>query len=137
MPLVVIDTSVFIAAILSKNPNSALSQILSLWQRGELTLIISPQLLNELVITLLRQGITPEVIEDLVTLIGTIAFQIEGAYEATFLDEIDPKDNKFLGAAYEAKADYLISLDNHLLRLKYYQGTQIVTPSLFLQWLNY
>jgi predicted nucleic acid-binding protein len=38
----------------------------------------------------------------------------------------------FLGAAYEAKADYLISLDNHLLRLKYYQGTQIVTPSLFL-----
>ena len=137
MPLVVIDTSVFIAAILSKNPNSAPSQILSLWQRGELTLIISPQLLNELVITLLRQGITPEVIEDLVTLIGTIAFQIEGAYEATFLDEIDPKDNKFLGAAYEAKADYLISLDNHLLRLKYYQGTKIVTPSLFLQWLNY
>jgi putative PIN family toxin of toxin-antitoxin system len=94
MPLVVIDTSVFIAAILSKNPNSAPSQILSLWQRGELTLIISPQLLNELVITLLRQGITPEVIEDLVTLIGTIAFQIEGAYEATFLDKIDPKDNK-------------------------------------------
>lgn len=90
-----------------------------------------------MVITLLRQGIAPEVIEDLVTLIGTIAFQIEGAYEATFLDEIDPEDSKFLAAAYEAKADYLISLDNHLLRLKYYQGTQIVTPSLFLQLLNF
>jgi hypothetical protein len=41
-------------------------------------------------------------------------------------------DNKFLAAAYEAKADYLVSLDNHLLRLKYYHGTQILTPNLFL-----
>ncbi|WNN92185.1 hypothetical protein [Gloeocapsopsis dulcis] len=40
----------------------------------------------------------------------------------------------FLAAAYEAKADYLVSLDwQHLLPLKYYHGTQIVTPTLFIR----
>jgi predicted nucleic acid-binding protein len=61
---------------------------------------------------------------------------IPGAYEATRLDTIDPEDNKFLAAAYEAKADYLLSLDNHLLSIKYYHGTQILTPVLFLQALS-
>ncbi|ACB53294.1 hypothetical protein cce_3946 [Crocosphaera subtropica ATCC 51142] len=39
----------------------------------------------------------------------------------------------FLAASYEAKADYLVSLYNHLLYLKYYHGRQILTPSLFLK----
>jgi predicted nucleic acid-binding protein len=39
----------------------------------------------------------------------------------------------FLAVAYEAKADYLVSLDNHLLSLKFYHGTQILTPGLFLR----
>ncbi len=39
----------------------------------------------------------------------------------------------FLAASYEAKADYLVSLDNHLLSLKDYHSTQILTPSLFLK----
>ncbi|MEA5478963.1 hypothetical protein VB774_15160 [Pseudanabaena galeata UHCC 0370] len=56
-----------------------------------------------------------------------------GAYEATKLDAIDPDDNKFLAAVFETKADYLISLDNHLLSIKYYHGTQILTPRLFLE----
>jgi predicted nucleic acid-binding protein len=43
----------------------------------------------------------------------------------------------FLAAAYESKADYLISLDKkHLLQLKHYHGTQILTPALFIQSLN-
>lgn len=41
--------------------------------------------------------------------------QIEGAYCVTNLDKIDPNDNMFLAVAYEGKADYLVSLDNHLL----------------------
>lgn len=103
------------------------------WQEGDFILIISRQLKEELVILLLRKGIQAESIEDLVTVIEILALQIEGLYEATFLDKIDRNDNMFLAAAYEAKADYLVSLDNHLLSLKFYHGTQILTPSLFLQ----
>lgn len=130
---VVLDTSVFIAAVLSKNPKTAPNRILDKWQKGEFSLVISPQLQKELIIVLLRKKIKSELIENLLTIIETLAIQIEGVYEATTLDKIDPNDNMFLAACYEAKADYLVSLDNHLLLLKFYHGTQILTPSLFLQ----
>jgi putative PIN family toxin of toxin-antitoxin system len=130
---VVLDSSVFTAAILSKNAESAPNKILQKWQQSDFTLVISPQLQEELVIVLLRKGVRLELVENLVTIIETLAIQIEGVYEATILDNIDPDDNMFLAAAYEAKADYLVSLDNHLLSLKFYHGTQILTPSLFLR----
>jgi len=130
---VVLDSSVFTAAILRKNAESAPNKILQKWQQGDFTLVISPQLQEELVIILLRKGVRLELVENLVTIIETLAIQIEGVYEATILDNIDPDDNMFLAAAYEAKADYLVSLDNHLLFLKFYHGTQILTPGLFLR----
>lgn len=130
---VILDTSVFVSAILSKNPNAAPNRILQKWQNGDFCLVISPQLQKELIIVLLRKGINTELVENLVTAIETLALQIEGVYEATTLDNIDPNDNIFLAAAYEAKANYLVSLDNHLLSLKFYHGTQILIPSLFLQ----
>lgn len=85
----------------------------------------------------MRKQIPPADIEDLVTLIAEVALHIPGAYEATRLDDIDPDDNMFLAAAYEAKADYLVSLARkHLLPLKHYHGTQILTPALFIRVIN-
>jgi len=43
----------------------------------------------------------------------------------------DEEDNKILESAYEAKAEYLITSDNDLLRLNLYQNIQIVNPSQF------
>ncbi len=51
---VILDTSVFISAILSKNPNTAPNQILQRWQEGYFRLVISPQLQEELIIVLSR-----------------------------------------------------------------------------------
>jgi putative PIN family toxin of toxin-antitoxin system len=132
MPKVVIDTSVFIAALLSKSQTSTPNQVLQAWRQGKFTLVMAPQLLQELVAKLLYLKVRDRTIEDLVVIIAEISLHISGAYEATKLDKIDPDDNKFLAAIYESKADYLISLDNHLLSLKYYHGTQILTPHLFL-----
>lgn len=121
------------AASLSKNPASAPSKILENWKQGKFTLVISPQTLEELVIVLLRRGVSEKDVEDLVAVIVLIALQIPGACEATVLDEIDPDDNKFIAAAYESNADYIISLDADLLNLKHSHGTQIVNPVLFLK----
>jgi uncharacterized protein len=129
---IVVDTSVFVAGILSRSPDSSSFQILENWKRRAFTLVISPQMLRELVVVLLRRGISETNLEDLVEVIILIAIQIPGAYETATLDEIDPDDNKFLAAAYEAKADFLISLDSDLLNLKFFHGTQIVTPAAFL-----
>jgi predicted nucleic acid-binding protein len=44
----------------------------------------------------------------------------------------DKDDNKIIEAAVEAKADFIISGDKHLLEMKKYQRIKIVSPSQFL-----
>jgi len=129
---VIIDTSVFVAAFGSKT-NSSPVKMIDGWVDGQFALIMSPQLLEELVAKLAQRGVSEPTLIMLVTKITEIALHIPGSYQATRLDDIDPDDNKFLAAAYEAKADYLVSVDNHLLSLKYYHGTQILSPALFLR----
>ena len=137
IPLVIVDTSVFISALLSKNPKSAPCQIIIFWREGKFNLVISPQILEELVEKLLAKNIDKTDIKDILTAIFYTAIKIQGTYEATILDNIDPNDNMFLAAAYEVSADYLVSLDKkHILPLKYYHGTQILSPDLFIRILD-
>ena len=49
--------------------------------------------------------------------------------------EEDPQDNKLLESAVASKADYLITADNHLLKLERYEGIKIVRPAEF--WSRY
>ena len=44
----------------------------------------------------------------------------------------DPDDNKFLEAAIEAKADYIISQDKHLFIIKEFRNIKIIKPEEFL-----
>lgn len=131
---VVIDTSVFVAGMLSKDKLSLPSQITDLWRAGAFTLVMTPAMLREIVATLVAKGIDDELIVEFVTVTARIALHIPGAYSTAKLDAIDETDNKFLAAAYESKADYLVSLDKkNLLPLKYFHGTQIVIPALFMR----
>jgi hypothetical protein len=43
----------------------------------------------------------------------------------------DPKDDKIIAAALEAKASYIVSEDKHLLDLKEYQGIKIMNRAQF------
>lgn len=130
----VVDTSVFIAGLLTKNNASSSAQVLSLWEAGKFTLVISPQILDELVAKLLDKGFTEADIKALVRTIWEIGLRIPGSYQVAKLDKIDPDDNKFLAAALESNADFLVTLDKqHLLPLKHYRDTQIVTPVLFVR----
>ena len=134
---VVIDTSVFLAGLLTQNEESGSFQVLNNWIDDRFVLVMSPQILEELVFVLARRRFSQDNVDNLVDRIGETALNIPGIYEATFLDDIDPKDNMFLAAAYEAKADYLVSLDKkHILPIKYYHGTQILQPKSFLDVLN-
>ena len=44
----------------------------------------------------------------------------------------DPDDDKIIEAAVEGAADYIVTYDNHLLKLKEFRGIRIVTPKQFL-----
>ena len=45
----------------------------------------------------------------------------------------DKDDNKFIEAAVEGKADYIITQDNHLLNIKEVRGIRIISPEEFLK----
>ncbi len=44
----------------------------------------------------------------------------------------DPDDDKYLSAALEGRARYVVSGDRHLLDVREYEGVEIVTPRAFL-----
>jgi len=50
--------------------------------------------------------------------------------------ERDPKDNSVLACALKAKADYIVSKDDHLKDLKEYRGIRIVASQEFLELLK-
>jgi len=43
----------------------------------------------------------------------------------------DPKDNIFIETAVAGNVDYIVSQDNHLLKLKEFRGIKIITPEEF------
>ena len=45
----------------------------------------------------------------------------------------DPADNKFLECAFDGKADFLVTGDEHLLRIEHYKRTRILTVREFLR----
>lgn len=45
----------------------------------------------------------------------------------------DPADDKFIIAAVEGEADYVVSGDRHLRNLESYRGIRIISPSEFVR----
>lgn len=133
---VVLDTSIFISAYLSKNEQKSPNKILTLWQQGDFILIVTPSLIEELIIILERKKVNKLSIIKLIENIAEKAIIKEGIYQTNYLDDIDPKDNIFLSACYESNADYLVSLDKHLLNLKHFHNTLIFNPQSFLNQLK-
>ena len=131
---VVLDTNIFVAGYLSKTKLGYPSQILDLWRNGEFTLVMSPQILEEIIAKLLEKGIAEDLLVELVSIIGQIALNIPGAYETCRLNHVDPDDNMFLAAALESKADFIVSKDTKsLLPLKHFHESQILLPELFIR----
>ena len=57
-------------------------------------------------------------------------------YEKLDIIKEDPDDNKFLEAAIAGNADFIISQDNHLLKLKEFNNVKIIIPEEFLKIIN-
>jgi hypothetical protein len=45
----------------------------------------------------------------------------------------DPDDDKFVECACEGRVDFIVTGDNHLLKIKDYNGIKIITPKEFLK----
>ena len=123
----ILDTNVFVSGIFWEG--NFCSQIIDKWRNKEFELVSSIEILDELVKTLkdFKIQMPDEMIEEWRNLIIENSIIVEPTTKLDVIKE-DPDDNKFLEAGVTGKANFIISQDNHLLKLKEYQGIKIVNP---------
>lgn len=133
---IVLDTNVLVSALM--NPHGTPAQIIDYVFENKIRLFISPPIVEELERILnypklmKRHGLEREKLKEFISDLLSIMLLIEGEETIEVIME-DPSDNKYLSCALNAKADFIISGDVHLLRLGEYGGIQIVTPAQFLE----
>ena len=79
-----------------------------------------------------RTPFSDEEIAELIELISIRLIKVTGSLELRVI-EADPTDDKYLAAAVEGKADYIVTGDSHLKDLGEYEGVKIVSPSEFMR----
>lgn len=130
----VLDTSVVVSGFRSKRGASA--EILRLWRENQdFQLIVSDPTLVELAETLLAKNVPESIALEFLEAVHRLALVTDNTYVVSAVAQ-DPDDDVFLATAMEGQADYLVSLDRHLLSIKYYHGVQIVWPRDFLKFLR-
>jgi len=129
---VVLDTSVIISALLFRGD---LSRMVTLWQRGRITPVISKETFDELV-TVLKYPTFSLSSDEVKALMEN---EILPFFEIVESDKgfrgvcRDPDDDKFISCAISARARYIVSGDKDLSELKKYKTVKIITPAQFLR----
>ncbi len=122
---VVPDTNVLVSAIVFGGPPG---QIMERSAQGDLQLILSPALIDELREVLRRKfGFSDAAVYQAETLLRRISTLVEPQQTVTLISA-DPQDNRVLEAALAGDADVIVSGDRHLLDLKTFGAVSIVTP---------
>ncbi len=136
---VVIDTNNFVSSLINKRGLSA--QLIDFWRHGYYTLVISDEILEEIQRVLTypkifkKYNLCKTDIKQFIYTLTEEATILPVASQVNIVKE-DPDDNKFLACAIDAQADYIISGDQHLLKLKKYQSIPILTVREFLELLK-
>ena len=102
--------------------------------KGELTLYVSSEIINEIieVMNYPKFNFSLQKKQRLMSIIEHKAIIVNPSERIQVIKD-DPTDNMFLECAIEARANFLISGDKHLLALGQFRFVKIVTPADFLQ----
>ena len=135
----VIDANVFVSALL--RPKGPPGQVIDRFLRaGAYEIVLSPAIAEEVLRVLgypkLRRHFAPGVVPE--EWFGDVAVR---AHVVTGERPIprssrDPDDNKYIAAALEAGAEWIVTGDDDLLALGHYAGLAIVRPAAFLAMLD-
>ena len=127
---VVLDTNVLISSIMFGGKSRV---ILGMAIAGKLKLALSQDILKELAEVLVDKKFRMQ-----------LSFVRQTIHELSEISELvivkdkiniiknDQDDNRILECAVSAKAEYIISGDNHLLSLGHFKKIRIISPSNFL-----
>ena len=127
---VVIDTNVVVSALWKGSP----WEIMLLLQEGTFHAVVCGDMLNEYKDVLKRFKLPESDIEQFLSVFydSTKSMTVYPQKSCNVITE-DPSDNIFLDCAVCGKADYVISGDKHLLKLKKYHNISIINPAGFLR----
>ena len=131
----VLDANVYVSAYV--RPEGPPGQIVGRFLRDEaFEVVLSQEIVDEVLQALAyprvrkaaRTTVNPELwFEDIVVL----AQFVTGTYEVAPLSG-DPDDDKYVAAAVEGRATFVVSGDADLLTIKAHDGVRLVSPRAFL-----
>ena len=128
---IVLDTNIFISGIFWSGDSE---KILYDWGNEKYELVMSTEIIREIIETLMDFKIQLP-INMLLLWISILSMKSKIVEPIQKIDIVkdDADDNKFIEAAVEGKADYVVTQDNHLLKIKEFEGIKILTPKEFLE----
>jgi len=130
---VVFDTNVWVSFFLNKILSKDLSNILT----KEVTVYVSKDILTEISKVLTYPKInrilknTDFTQRDILLAIAQNTCLVEPKTKITLITD-DSEDNKILECSQEADADFIVTGDNHLLKLREFNQTKILAPREFI-----
>jgi putative PIN family toxin of toxin-antitoxin system len=131
----VLDANVYVSAAV--RPEGPPGRIIDRFLRGRFEIVMSQAIVDEVLRALgypkvrkyVQPGLDPELwFEDIVVLSHFVAGEREFAGASK-----DPDDDKYIAAAIEGRAGFVVAGDADLLDLKEYEGVRIVSPRAFLE----
>jgi uncharacterized protein len=128
---VVLDTNAVISALLFSGVSS---KLVSLWQNGLITPLLSRPILDEYlrVLSYPKFELSEKEIKELIQEEILPFAEVVRPKRRLRVVRRDPSDNKFLECAVAGKANVIISGDKDLLSLGRYRRVRIQSPAQFL-----
>lgn len=127
---VVLDTNIFISGIFWRGSSN---KVLFDWKEGKFTLVASLETVAEIIKVLkdFKIVLPDDMVKEWIDLIIRNSIIVEPKERINVVKD-DLKDNIFIEAAVAGNADYIVTQDNHLLKLEEFKGIRIITPEKFL-----
>jgi putative PIN family toxin of toxin-antitoxin system len=128
---VVLDTNAVVSALLFSGISS---KLVSLWQKGSITPLLSREVLDEYlrVLSYPKFELSEKEIKELIQEEILPYTEVVKPKRRLRVVQRDPSDNKFLECAVAGNARVIISGDKDLLSLRRYRQIRIQSPAQFL-----
>ncbi len=133
MTRVVLDTNVLVSSLIKRGrARELLDRIIE----NRLSLVLSEEILSEFVEVMAREKfqryVTKSEVERFVSFLLHMAEIVEVKSKFKVVEE-DPKDDAVLNTAYDCRAKYIITGDEHLLKIRRYRGIRIFNVAEILE----
>ena len=132
---ITVDTNILISAAFWTGDSN---RIIDMVEEKEIELVLSKEIIEEFMRVLGCEEMQKKIVNKGLIMRRTVEkiVALSNIVEPSMkLDAVkdDPDDNKILECAIAGNADFIVSSDNHLLKLRDFKGMKIITPAEFLK----